>query len=370
MPDIVEWRHVPPQDALRLSLQRLADGGLVGFPTDGAYIVAADGRSSEVVERLAQQEKGLGPDLAVAVRGIGEALDWLPDLSPLGRRLSGRVWPGPLTLLCAAESGRGQGSCLPDVVRRLLFADGKLRLLAPCHEAILTVLHHYPGPVVFREVRRDDGMAVTNAEEAARGQPSCDLLLADGHSHFGQPASVVEVHGGTWTLVREGAVSASDLDRLACRHIVFVCTGNTCRSPMAEALCKKLIAEELRCAPEELPARGYVVQSAGLSALPGAEAAAAAVATAREFGADLAAHQSQPLTAELLIQADHIFTMTRGHLQALAAADMNRVSFPRLLSSEGADVPDPIGGEQEVYRECAQQILRHLKRRLPEFLQA
>ena len=68
---------------------------------------------------------------------------------------------------------------------------------------------------------------------------------------------------------------------------------------------EELIAAHLRCSPEELPAKGFLVQSAGLAALRGAEAAAQAVETAREMGADLGSHQSQPLTAELLAQADH-----------------------------------------------------------------
>ncbi len=368
MPDIIEWRQVPPQDALRVVLQHLAEGRLIALPTDTTYIVAANALYPETVERLMQAQEPAGAPLTVAVRGIGDVLDWAPTLSRLGRRFAGRVWPGPLTL--AVESGRGVASRLPPAVRQALCPEGTLRLRSPCHEVLVNVLYHYSGPVVFRDLLRPDGVEVTDAEEATQTGTAFDLLVSDGPTYFRQPATEVAVNGARWELVREGAVSAADLDRLACCQIVFVCTGNTCRSPLAEGLCKKLLADQLQCAPEELPARGYIVQSAGLSAMPGAEAAAPAVETARELGIDLGGHQSQPLTAELLAQADHVLAMTHSHLQALAGQGMNRVSPPRLLASDGGDVPDPIGGEQEVYRACAQRILQHLQRRLPEFLQA
>src|SRR5262249_55242884 len=127
------------------------------------------------------------------------------------------------------------------------------------------------------------------------------------------------------------------------------------------------LADQLVCTAEELPKRGFVVQSAGLFALPGQEASPEAVNIAREFGADLAGHRSQPLTNEMLLQADYVLTMTASHLHSLAAYEPAMLQPPRLLSCEGEDVTDPIGAEPEVYRECAQQIWHHLQNRLPEF---
>src|SRR5436305_11463842 len=114
-----------------------------------------------------------------------------------------------------------------------------------------------------------------------------------------------------------------------CR-ILFVCTGNTCRSPLAEALCKKRLAEQLGCRVEELAERGYVVASAGVSAYPGDEAAAAAVEIAAEFGACLDAHQSRPLDPELAASADHLLCMTRGHLELVRHLFPDLKCTPRL----------------------------------------
>src|SRR5260370_30563389 len=99
------------------------------------------------------------------------------------------------------------------------------------------------------------------------------VVIDDGPSRYGKASTVVQVNGNTWEVLREGVVSEAELKRQAAKLIVFVCTGNTCRSPMAEGLCKKLLAERLGCALEELPERGFVVLSAGLAALMGGQAA-------------------------------------------------------------------------------------------------
>jgi protein-tyrosine phosphatase len=143
--------------------------------------------------------------------------------------------------------------------------------------------------------------------------------------------------------------------------IVFVCTGNTCRSPLAEALFKKRLADELGCTAEELSGRGYHVVSAGVAALEGEPAAAEAVEVARAYGADLTAHQSQMLFPELAAQADFLVAMTHAHLQTLAEWFPETQGVPRLLNPQGEDLADPIGMGPDVYEECARQIWQDLE---------
>lgn len=370
MPDVFEWRQSPPQETLVQAIQRLAEGKLVAFPTDTCYIVAASAVLPDAVRRLVELAP-VDTDMAsveVAVSGIEQALDWVPDMPTLAQRLARRAWPGPLTLALPRSAQRSAADYLPEEVGRLLARHAHLQMRAPCHAAILQILEHLPGPVLMCPLRRDDGSEVTSADEAVRAAPTAlDLVILDGNAYFGQPASLVEVTPTGWKLIRPGVITEEDLRRLTSCLIVFVCTGNTCRSPLAEALCRKMLADHLGCTQDELPARGYIVQSAGLSAVPGYPASPEAVVIAGELGADLSSHRSQPLTAELLIQADHVLTMTASHLDALLPHGQAMLLPPRLLSCDGEDVTDPIGAEPDVYRECARQILHHLQRRLPEF---
>jgi protein-tyrosine phosphatase len=186
------------------------------------------------------------------------------------------------------------------------------------------------------------------------------LIIEDEESPGARAATLVRLEGDTWTLLEEGAVSAAALAELTARRIVFVCTGNTCRSPLAAALCTKLLAERLGCAPDELPRRGYAVSSAGLAAYRGAPATPEAVDIARELGVDLSRHSSRPLNVDVLLQANDLVAMTRSHLDLLLGYNVPGGPRPRLLAADGSDVPDPIGGSTEVYRDCAQEILRHL----------
>jgi protein-tyrosine-phosphatase len=181
--------------------------------------------------------------------------------------------------------------------------------------------------------------------------------------------TVIAVNGDAWEIVRPGALSAEEIRRRTAYVIVFVCTGNTCRSPLAEALCKKLLADRLGCTIEDLPARGYQVMSAGLAASAGGAAAVEAEQAARGFGADLSAHRSQPLTLELAERADYLFGMTHSHLRALTDSVGHLGIALRLLDPD-RDIADPLGGDQPVYNECAQQIWRRLEALLAEIVPA
>src|SRR5262249_48297302 len=250
---------------------------------------------------------------------------------------------------------------LPAPVRQRLCPDGELNVRVPAHEAILQTLHEMPVPLALLSVRGPEGAAATAEQVVGALGEAVRLVIDDGPSPYRQEATVVRVQGATWSIARAGVVPADVLEQLAPCRIVFVCTGNTCRSPLAEALCKKLLADRLGCTPAELPRCGFQVLSAGLGAMMGGAAACEAVAAPRELGADLSDHQSRPMTAELLAQADCVVAMTRSHLHALAG-EAARLGIPaQLLSRDGADIADPIGGDAEVYRRCAHEIWQHLE---------
>ncbi len=369
MPEVVAWQQAAhPRDVIDRTVQALVEGQLVALPTETVYGLAACALVPEAVEQL-RRSKGRPEEkpLTLALRDGSEALDWVPEMSPLGRRLARRCWPGPVTLVFPNESAAGLVSRLPSSIRQRLCPSGTIGLRVPAHDVVARVLQLLPGPLVLTSANRSGEAAATTAEEVVEAVgEDVALVIDDGPSRFGQASTVVEVNGATWRVLREGVVSAAELERQTACVIVFVCTGNTCRSPLAEVLCKKLLAERLGCSVHELPQRGFIVLSAGLAAMMGGDAAAEAVDIAQELGADLSGHVSRPLTPKLASQADYLIAMTRGHVAALLSQYPHLGLRPRLLSREGCDLADPIGGDLPVYRACAEQILRHLEGLLPE----
>jgi protein-tyrosine phosphatase len=350
MAEVVEWQQVvDPHSALRQVVRVLRGGGVVALPTEADPVLAADALAWQAVARL-RETAGDGP-LTLAVRGGEAARDWAPGMGRFGRRLARRFWPGPLALVCGDGVEHGAAGRLPEAVRHAICSEGRVRLRTPGHEAVLGLLERYRDPIVM--VDAPDGAALV------------DLEVADEPGPYAGP-TVVALEGESWSVAEPGAISAALLEQEAACLIVFVCTGNTCRSPLAEALFKKRLADQLGCTSAELPQRGYHVLSAGLAAMPGGPAAYEAVQVARSYGASLDGHTSRPLTEDLAERADFLVGMTRGHLEALAGQFPATGARPRLLSAAGNDLADPIGGPHEVYESCGRQIWNDLDALLAE----
>ncbi len=143
---------------------------------------------------------------------------------------------------------------------------------------------------------------------------------------------------------------------------VFVCTGNTCRSPMAEAVARRWILEGGLGAPED----GLAV-SAGVAAADGMPPTPEAVEAMGELGIPVEG-RSKPLSRAMIERATAVFCLTERHAEAareLVADDPQLVARIQRLDPEG-DVDDPIGQGPEVYRAVADRLLKVV----PDALQA
>lgn len=128
--------------------------------------------------------------------------------------------------------------------------------------------------------------------------------------------------------------------------IVFLCTGNTCRSPMAAALFEKLLSDRRKT--------GYTVKSCGLAAFAGDTATEHSIEVMRENGIDLSGHRASPANILLLDGAELIVCMTEAHKNALIKAGISPEKITVM------NIPDPFGGTLDDYRECAEKIKTEL----------
>jgi protein-tyrosine-phosphatase len=137
------------------------------------------------------------------------------------------------------------------------------------------------------------------------------------------------------------------------KRILFVCTGNSCRSPMAEALAAARLPEPMR--------DSFVLSSAGTSAFDGMQAATNAIKVLAEIGIDLSAHRARLLTKGMVDEADLVVVMAEAHREEildLAPGSAGKVILLGELDNtrESPDVSDPIGGDEEVYRKTRDEI--------------
>ena len=151
-------------------------------------------------------------------------------------------------------------------------------------------------------------------------------------------------------------------------NVLFVCAGNEGRSPLAEVIARRYLAEALGVGDDELETTGFHVFSAGTHAPLGVQASARGAAIAKELGITMGVHPSRRLDEHLVRGADVVFCMDLAQMEYLAEHGI--ADKAELLDPTGREIPDPRGQDVDFYREVRDQIVGSLQRRLPQILTA
>jgi len=194
-----------------------------------------------------------------------------------------------------------------------------------------------------------------------------DLLLDAGSCKYEQSSTVVKIGKKGVVILRPGVYSQAELEALSQIQFLFVCTGNTCRSPMAEGIFRKYLTEKFQCNVDGLDKMGYKVTSAGIIGSVGYPATAEAVAACAAKGVDIKAHRNKALSRELVEASDIIFAMEQIHRDRVIILDPKAANKCFLLAGN-TGIPDPIGHPQQSYDKCAKLIERAVQKRISEFL--
>ncbi|MFA6044514.1 MAG: Sua5/YciO/YrdC/YwlC family protein [Phycisphaerales bacterium] len=376
----MELRHMDLAEIERAAAV-LRAGGLALLPSETVYGVYAAASGSGVgvaaLRALSREPEVKARTYpwtwhAASRERVEEAL---PLKSPLHRRVARVFLPGPVRL--HVERTDEQIRATLDALRvapgiidgEFVEAPGRvISVRVPDHEATRDVLTRAGGAAIAESAANfglGDGQVMTEASVQRAMEIGIGAALVDQPARFGRASTAIRLlAGGGYRIMSVGAIDEREVRARVERRVVFVCSGNTCRSPVAEAIARHLLSNRPH-APGEAPVP-VRVSSAGTSASVGMAMTPESAEALTEMDIDPGRHTSRQLQQEELAGADLVFVMTKQHRRVVEMMMGQRGTPIQLLDPDGADIDDPIGGPLRQYREMAKTVRRAIERRLAE----
>ncbi|MBA7481336.1 Threonylcarbamoyl-AMP synthase [subsurface metagenome] len=346
------------------------DGGLVAFPTETVYGIACRVKT----DSLARLNNIKGRDRTkYYTLHIGQKNDvkkYVPTIGLRAEKLIRNAWPGPLTIVFELDHTDidKQKKILEREFFKNLYKNNSIGIRCPDNLIATMLLQAAHNPVIAPSANIAGQPPAVDAEQVlAQLSGQIEMLLDAGPCKHKKSSSIVKIGKIGLEILRPGVYSQAQLDAMSAVKFLFVCTGNTCRSPMAEGIFRKYLAEKLQCKVDQLNKIGYKVRSAGVIDTAGVPASAEAITACAARGINLIAHRNKGLSKELIEESDFIFAMERMHQEKIIALSPEAASKCSLLAGDKG-IADPIGHPQEFFNSCADMIEAAVKKKISELV--
>ncbi len=360
--------------AIKEAAKAIDAGALVAFPTETVYGIGCR-VSNETLAGL-NKLKGRSQDkyYTLHIAKPSDVIKYVPKIGLRAKKLVKNAWPGPLTIVFEIDQEHieRQKSKLPQEVFDNLYRDNSIGVRCPDNPIASMLLSQTNCEVVAPSANITGHQPAVEASQVIEHfDGRLEMIIDGGACKYRKSSTVVRVGNpstpGCLEILRQGVYSQAQVLETAKVTILFVCTGNSCRSPMAEGLFKKYLAEKLGCTLDRLEEKGYIITSAGTLGMVGLPATSEAVRSCAAKEVDIGSHRSRALGRMLIEQSDVIFAMTQGHREAVTQISPDSAGKCFLLAKD-TGIPDPIGQSQAVYDDCADLIEEMVRERLCEMV--